>query len=146
MCQAIPLIKFSISITVEIQRNITQRGKRNPLSKRYHEKDDKEAIAAWRLNLNGVRQVFNVRSVTPAWPLLTVYSQKELGINMRTTASSALQDSVKKRTIATGIHRDVLNAEIMVPQVRRDVSSTYRQGVDGENQAVGAARTQPTIA
>lgn len=131
------LIESSIRIAAEIQENIVKRGKRNPISQRYHAKDDKEAIATWRLSLDGVRQVFNVRSVTSAWPLLTICLQIELGVNTPTTVSSAHQVSVKKHTITP---------EITVPQVRSDISNTYRQGRGGKNQAVSAARAQPAIA
>jgi len=50
----------------EIQRNIIKRGRRNVVSRRYHAKDDKEAIATWSLDLNRIRRVFDVRSITPA--------------------------------------------------------------------------------
>ena len=47
----------------EIQRNIIKRGKRNPISRRYHAKDEKKAIATCRLDLDRVLHVFNVRSI-----------------------------------------------------------------------------------
>ena len=49
----------------EIQRNIIKRNKRNLISRRYHAKDDEEAIATWSLDFNRIRRVFDVRSVTP---------------------------------------------------------------------------------
>jgi len=55
----------------EIQRHIVKRGERNPISRRYHAKDDKKAITAWRLDLDGILRIFNVRSVTSARRLLT---------------------------------------------------------------------------
>ena len=58
------LIKLSPRTVYEIQENIIKRSKRNPISRRYHAKNDKEAIATWRSDLNGIRRVFNVRSVT----------------------------------------------------------------------------------
>jgi len=59
------LIRLSSSTADEIQRNIIERNKRNAISRRYHAKDDKKAIAAWSLDLNKIRRVFDVRSVTP---------------------------------------------------------------------------------
>ena len=47
-----------------IQRHIIKWGKRNAISRRYHARDDKEVIATWRLDLDGILRVFNVRSVT----------------------------------------------------------------------------------
>jgi len=49
----------------DIQRNIFKRNKRNLISRRYHAKDDKEAIATWSLDFNRIRRVFDVRSITP---------------------------------------------------------------------------------
>ena len=48
----------------EIQKSIVKRGKRSPVSRLFHAKDDKEAIAAWRLELSRFLHVFNVRPVT----------------------------------------------------------------------------------
>jgi RNase P protein component len=65
------LIKLSFRAVDEIQRNIIKRGKRNVISRRYHAKDDKEAIIIWRSELGGILHVFNVRSVISAWSPLT---------------------------------------------------------------------------
>ena len=58
------LTEFLIRTTDEIQRHIIERGKRNAISRRYHAKDDNKAIATWKLDLNRIFHVFNVRSVT----------------------------------------------------------------------------------
>ena len=58
------LTEFLIRTMAEVQGNIIKRGKRNPISRCYHAKEDKEAIAAWKLDLNRIRHVFNVGSVT----------------------------------------------------------------------------------
>jgi len=50
-----------------IQRHIVEWGRRNAISRRYHAKDDKEAIVAWKSDLDGILRVFNVCSATPAW-------------------------------------------------------------------------------
>ena len=47
----------------EIQRNVVNRGKRNVVSRLFHAKNDKDTIAAWRLDLNRILHIFNVRSV-----------------------------------------------------------------------------------
>ena len=46
---------------VGIQRHIVKRGKRNVLSRYFHAKDDGEAIATWKQDINGIRRVFDVR-------------------------------------------------------------------------------------
>ena len=50
----------------EIQRNVAEQGERNVASRMFHSRNDKDAIAAWRQNLNTILQIFNVRSVGPA--------------------------------------------------------------------------------
>jgi len=49
-----------------IQGNIIKRRERNVISRRYHAKDDKEAIVTWNSDLDRIRRIFDVRSVTPA--------------------------------------------------------------------------------
>ena len=47
-----------------IQRNIIKQGKRNAISRHFHAQNDQEMIAGWRLDLNRILQVFNVRSTS----------------------------------------------------------------------------------
>ena len=61
-----------------IQKKIVKWGKRNPISQRFHAKEDKELIATWRLDLDKILHVFNVRSVTPARALLSVRARPNL--------------------------------------------------------------------
>jgi len=60
------LIKPSIRTVDEIQRHVIKRGRWNAISRRYHAKEDKEAIATWKLDLDRILRVFDVCSVTPA--------------------------------------------------------------------------------
>jgi len=69
------LTGLSIRAVAEIQRSVIERGKRNVVSRHFHAKNDKEMIATWRLDLNRILHVFNVRSaafcLTAAnWPAL----------------------------------------------------------------------------
>jgi len=138
----------------EIRENIIKRGRRNVISRHYHAKDDKEAIATWRLDLNRVLRVFNVRSAISVWPLLITRFQTELGIATRATGSDARQDAANKHTVASDVHHDVTNVETVVSDVRSHVTNTHtaasdihrsglksRGGVDGQNQAVSTTCT-----
>ena len=60
------LINFSARTANEVQRHIIERGKRNVISRRYHAKDDRETVAIWRSDLNGILHVFNVRCIASA--------------------------------------------------------------------------------
>ena len=55
---------FDHSTVADIQKKLVKWVKRNPVSRRFHAKKDKETIAAWRMDLDKALQVFNVRSVT----------------------------------------------------------------------------------
>jgi len=46
-----------------IQREIVKWGRWNAVSRHFHAKKDKEVVAAWRVDLEEILQVFNVRSV-----------------------------------------------------------------------------------
>jgi hypothetical protein len=64
----------------EIQKKVMKQSERNAVSRLLHAKNDKETIASWKLELNRILQVFNVRSVVltrnrcqlfpfrPSWP------------------------------------------------------------------------------
>ena len=164
------LIRFSIRTTDEAQRHIIERGKRNPISRRYHAKEDKEVVATWKLNLDGVLGVFNVCSATSPRRLLNSCFQNELRINADATASDIHQDAAKKPSVVSDVHHDDSNAKVTVPDVHCDVSNTNpivsdvqndvantrtvvsdirhnklksREGVDGQNRAVSAIRILP---
>jgi len=116
-----------------IQRHIIEWGKRNAISRRYHAKDDKEAVATWKSDLDGILRVFNVCSVTPARRLLTFRFQDELGANAHATGSDTHQDKPTTgsdiaitNTIVSDIHRNELGG---------------REGAGGRSRAVSTART-----
>ena len=48
----------------KIQEKIIKKGKRSRVSRLVHAKSDKDTIAAWKLDLNRILLIFNVRSVT----------------------------------------------------------------------------------
>jgi len=147
-------IKLSSRTVNGIQENIVKRGRRNVISRLYRAKDDKEAIAAWELDLNRVWHVFNVRSAISVWPSLIVPFQTELGMATRATGSDANQDAANKHTVVSDSHCDVTNVETIVSDVQNHVQNTHttasnihrtklksRRGADGQNQAVSTTRT-----
>jgi len=46
----------------DIQKKVVKWAKRNPVSRHFNAKKDKETITAWRMDLDKILQVFNVRS------------------------------------------------------------------------------------
>ena len=136
----------------EIQRNIIKRGKRNAISQCFHKKNDSKAIAGWRLDLDRILHVFNVRSVTFGWPSLTFSFQTELEINTRATDSDIRHDIANTHPIVPDVHHDISDANDTVPDVRHVVSGTNAivsdihrgklrssEGTDSQNLAVSAS-------
>ena len=88
----------------EIQRNVIKQGKRNVISRHLNARNDKDKIAGWKLDLNRILHVFNVRSVISVWLLLTVDHQVELVINIHVDVSNT-------RTMVSDIHRTVVKGQ-----------------------------------
>jgi len=129
------LIRLSFRTADEIQRNIAKRGKQNAIFRRYHAKDDKEAIDTWRLDLDGIPRVFNVCSVTFARRLLTFGFQIELGVNTYATIFGTRRGTTNELTIGS----DVANTRAIVSDIRWNKLKS-RGGADHQNQVVGIAR------
>jgi hypothetical protein len=56
----------------DIQGKVVETGKRNPVSRLFGSKNDKDAITAWKQDLSRILQIFNVRSVGSVWRSLRV--------------------------------------------------------------------------
>jgi len=54
---------------VDIQRKFVKWGRRNAVSRHFQAKGNKETIAAWRLGLEDILQVFNVCPVARMMPV-----------------------------------------------------------------------------
>jgi len=54
---------FDRRTVTDIQRKLVKWSERNTVSRYFHAKKSKEMIAAWRLGLEDILRVFNVRSV-----------------------------------------------------------------------------------
>jgi len=76
----------------EIQIKIIEKKERNLLSQLAHAKNDKETIAAWKLDLIRILQVFNVRSVGPVLAATDSSFQSELTLNTHTIVSDIHRD------------------------------------------------------
>ena len=73
------------------------------MSRHLHAKNDKDKIAGWRLELNRMLHVFNVRSIASVGRSLILYSQTELLMNTHAVVSG-IEHSVRDihRTIVQG--------------------------------------------
>ena len=109
----------------EIQRKAAKQSKRNAVSRLVHAKNDKEAIAGWKSDLNRILHVFNVRSATFVRQLLTLSSQTELAINTNVVVSDIRHDVVNTHTIVSDIHRTIVGSQDGTDEKNRSVGVTY---------------------
>jgi hypothetical protein len=83
------------STLAEIQKGIVEKGKRNPVSRFFRAKNDKDTIAGWKSDLTKILLIFNVGSVSVVWISLTVRYQTELALNTHTIVSDIHHIMVK---------------------------------------------------
>jgi hypothetical protein len=102
----------------EIQKKVIKRSGRNAVSRLLQAKNDKEKIAGWRVELNRILHVFNVRSVISAWSSLTVNFQTELAVNTHTIVSD-IRDDVSKI-------REGIGGQVQPAQTRLAASTTKK--------------------
>ena len=93
---------------------VIKQGKRNVISQHLHTKNDKERIGAWKLDLNRILQVFNVRPIITLWQLLTLDFQTELAINTHVVVSET-------HAIVSGLEHNATSTHIMVSDIHRTV-------------------------
>ena len=118
-----------------IQKRIVKWGKRNPLSRRLHVKDDEEAIVSWRLDLDKIRRVLDVRSFNWARSLLTFRSQAELATRTDVDVSE-IQHEVSNANVTPPDPRPDVLSTLVVPEVRRDISNTNAVSSDVHHDVV----------
>ena len=128
----------------EIQKNIVKRGRRSGVSRIFHAKNDKETIAIWRLDLNRILHIFNVRFVTPARTPLTACFQTELVINTNVAVSDVHRDVLNTQTIVSGVRHDVTNTHtvvsdthVIVSELQHNVSDIHRTIVENREWTDG---------
>jgi len=102
------------------------------VSRHFHAKLDKEAIATWRSDLIRILHVFNVCSTVSTWPLLTLHSQTELAINTHVTV-------VNTHTLVSDVHHGVVDTHAIVSDIRRNMLKG-QEGTDGQHRSVSDTR------
>jgi len=109
VCEAINQLTTTVA---GIQREIGKRRGRWPISRPFHAKGDKDTIASWRLDLNGILLTFNT----------------ELAINTHTTVSDIRHDLSK--FLGGQVHPNALKlisiAHPPVSSRRTNLSTTSR--------------------
>ena len=108
----------------DIQRRVIKQNGRNPVSRIFHSKNDKETITAWRLDLNRILHVFNVSSFYFVLLSLIMSPQTELAVNTHVTVSEMRHDVSK-------IRRDVSEIRGELGGQVRSVSKDHIQSIRG---------------
>ena len=119
----------------EIQRKAINQSGRNPAARLLHAKNDKETIAAWKLDLNRILHTFNVRSIIPVWLLLTGHFQTELAMNTHVIASDIHHGVVTIHNIISNVHDGVANTHAVVSDIHRNMLKS-QEGTDDQLQLV----------
>ena len=119
-----------------IQKRVVKWGKRNPISRRVHAKDDEEEIANWKLDLDKIRRVFDVCSFNcQAGSLLTFRPQAELATNVDADVSEIRREASDSNATTPSPRPDVSSA-LVVPEARHDISKATSVGSDGYHDIV----------
>ena len=126
----------------EIQKRVIKLSRRNPVSRLFHAKNDKEMVAAWKSDLNRILHVFNVCPAISVLPPLTVHPQTELSMNTHVVVTDIRQDVVNTRTILSDVHQGVVNTHSIATDTHTIVSDIHRamvvtqEGADGKDRLV----------
>ena len=127
----------------DIEKNIIKRGKRNVLSRQFRARDDEKAIAAWKLELDKIRQVFEVRSFTCTWRLLTSSLQTELAAVTDTTLSDIHREASATNTNTPDPQKGT--PETGATQVRPDALNTCATASDVHHSVANPHPILPNI-
>ena len=136
-----------------IQRNVRELNKRNFLSRHFHAKNDKDAIAAWKSDLNRILHVFTVRSIVPSLAFLMSRFQVEFAVTTHVVAIDIHRGVENTQNMVSDLHQDVENTQDMVSDLHHDVANTqtmvssiHRTIVDRHGQAgVGSGNESVSI-
>ena len=104
----------------EIQDEVIKRSGRGTASRLFHAKNDKEAIVAWKLDLNRILHIFNVRSSSVVFTRasLILPLQTELAMNTHTLA-------IDTNALVLDIHRNVVASRGGTDSQQHPVSATF---------------------
>ena len=95
------------STVADIQKKIVDRGGRRAVSRVMNAKSDKDAIAAWRQDLNRILHIFNVRSVDSSWHSPMASLQTELAISTHMLVADMHRNALKDQDDTAGRRQSV---------------------------------------
>jgi hypothetical protein len=110
----------------EIERKVVKQSNRGSASRLLHVKNDKEKIAAWKLDLNRILHVFQAGPVVSLLIFLTVCLQTELAINTRVAISEVGQGVSDTHNVVSDTQVVVSNAHAILSDTHAVVSDIRR--------------------
>jgi hypothetical protein len=129
----------------EIERNIIKQGKRNAICRLVRAKSDKRRVTDWNVNLDGILQALNVRSVTPVLPSLNSRTQTELTTRTPVVTSNTRREAVNTLTIVSDVHNDVSNTHLTVSEVHATATNTHTTIASIRNDVVNISTVNPEV-
>jgi len=129
------LSPFDRRAVAAIQRNVEELNERKLLSRHFHAKNDKEAIASWKADLNRILHVFAVRSIMPSLEFLMTRFQVEFAVTTHVVAIDTNHGVEKTQNKVSDLQKDVSNTKTMVSSIHRTIVER-RAGVDDGNESV----------
>ena len=121
-----------------------KQGKRNVVSRFVHAKFHKTTIATWRLDLNRILLVFNVRPIVLLRPLLNTHLQTELAINTHVTVSGIRHEVTNIHTIVSDTRNGVTTTHAIVSELHHHVSDAHTR-VNAAIEAMDLAKRCSTV-
>jgi len=131
----------------DIQRKLVKWNKLNVVCRHFLAKKEKKTVAGWRLGLENILQIFNVRSVAQVMTVADFPPQNALTTNTINTdpgVSAASHDVTNTHTIVPGVQNDVVNAPSIVPGNHRNALKRPG-GTHGQNPMVSIFRILPAV-
>jgi hypothetical protein len=137
----------SCRTVAEIERKVVKQSNRGSASRLLHAKNDKEKIAAWRLDLNRILHVFQVDPVASLLISLIVCLQTELAINAHVAISDVGQGVSDTHAVVTGTnvvvsdtHAIVSDTHAVVSDIRRAIAKN-QEVADDSDRPVSSCRS-----
>jgi len=119
----------------DIQRKLVKWNKLNVVFRYFLARKEKKTVAGWRLGLENILQIFDVRSVARVITVVNFPLHKAIPMNTDTAAAAVHNDVTNTKTITSGIQNDVVNTPVAVSDSHRNASKRP-EDLRGQNRPV----------
>ena len=105
---------FDLRTLADIEKKLAKWDRRSVIYRRLRAKKYKKMVAAWKLGLENILQVFNVRPVPRVMTVVNFPLHKAIPINTDPAAAAVDHDVMDTQTITSGVQNDVVNTPVGV--------------------------------